>query len=338
MRRGTLGCLVLAGVLASGVACDADTPTSGAQAEPGDTAGPGNTAASGNTAAPGTTVEIGGREAISVRIMGGPDWLVADDHNVYVKRDSGQVEVLEPATAAVVASVEVGGDLCQGLGDAGGTLWTCSGTDLVRIDPTSGSLLATVSVGKAHQQGELSTGFGKVWVLVGDGSSLVGIDLVTNLPGEPIALPVRGTDIAVGPDRVWVVSAPDNAVVEVDPEGAVVVRRIDGLIGARMAIEVPAGLWVAGSTASYRIDPATGTVLVTVEGGVGSDGAIATADGQSVWIRKGGVTLNNLDAETGELLEEMSADIGSGGDMVLAFDAIWLTAYDDNILLRIPLD
>jgi len=103
-------------------------------------------------------------------------------------------------------------------------------------------------------------------------------------------------------------------------------------------VEVPSGLWVAGSTASYRIDPASGTVITTAEGGIGSDGAIATADGESVWVRKGGVTLQNLDAETGALLEEMSADIGSGGDMVLAFDAIWLTAYDNNILLRIPLD
>jgi len=335
MRRRSIGCAVLAGWLVSGVACDADPPTSTRSADDVPTS---STESAPSGTEPTDTLEIGGRQATSVRIMGGPDWRVADDDNVYVKRDVGRVEVLDPATAAVVSSIEIGGDLCQGLGDAVGTLWTCSGTDLVRIDPTSGDLLATVSVGKAHQQGELSAGFGHVWVLVGDGSSLVGVDLATNLPGEPIALPVRGTDITVGPDRVWVVSAPDDAAVEVDPERGVVVRTIDGLIGARSAVEVPSGLWVAGSTASYRIDPASGTVITTAEGGIGSDGAIATADGESVWVRKGGVTLQNLDAETGALLEEMSADIGSGGDMVLAFDAIWLTVYDNNILLRIPLD
>jgi len=118
------------------------------------------------------------------------------------------------------------------------------------------------------------------------------------------------------------------------------VRRIDGLSGARAAVAVPGALWVGGSTASYRIDAATGAVTTTVEGGIGYVGAI-TADESSVWLRRGGITLQHLDAATGALLEEISEPMpgehGGGGDALVAFGALWVTFFDDATLIRIPL-
>jgi len=97
---------------------------------------------------------------------------------------------------------------------------------------------------------------------------------------------------------------------------------------------------VGGASASYRIDRATGAVTATVNGGIGYVGAI-TADDSSVWVRKGGVTLQHLDAATGALLEEISepisADAGGGGDALVAFGAHWVTFFDDATLIRIPL-
>ncbi len=118
--------------------------------------------------------------------------------------------MLDPETAAVVSSLGVDGPPCQGLGVAAGGVWTCSRIEsnaVQRIDPGSGDVEATVPVNKAYEQGHLSTGFGRVWVLLGDGSSVLGIDLDSDEPGEPIALPVAGVDVAISSDRVWVVSA-----------------------------------------------------------------------------------------------------------------------------------
>lgn len=332
MRQRLLGWLAVAGLLVSSVAC-ADSPSQSSAGADGSAASDDAESSSYNY----ESVAIGDRDAISVRLLGGPDWLAADEQYVYVKRDDGGVTVLDPATGQVVSSFEIVGERSNGLGAAAGSVWVCAGGNLSRFDPSTGEVQASVPVSKAAEQGHLAIGFGRLWVLLGDGTTLVGIDIVSNEPGDSIALPIRGTDLTITSDRIWVFSGVDNAVAEIDPESGSLGHRIDGLIGARAAIAVPGGLWVGGSTASYRIDVATGAVTATVNGGVGYDGGIG-ADDSSVWVRYGFLTLQRLDAGTGAVLEEISEDIGTaGGDILVAFGALWVSFYDDATLLRIPL-
>ncbi len=332
MRHKLLGCLALAGLVVPVVACDnsASRVTDDGSA----------TAVSESNPYLYDSLEIGGREATSVRILGSPDWLTADDEHVYVMRDEGGFNALDPETAEVVSSFDIDGQRCQGLGAAAGAVWTCAGSDLIHVDPSTGEVQATVPVTKAAEQGHLVVAFGRVWVLLGDGTSLLGIDAENNSSGDPIDLPIRGTDLAVSGDRIWVVSGVDNAAVEVNPQPGTVGRRIDGLTGARAAVAIPGALWVGGTLASYRVDVATGSVTATVGGGIGNDGGIS-GDDSGIWVRKGGLTLQHLDATTGTVREEISADIsevlGRGGDILVAFGAIWVTFYDDATLLRIPL-
>ncbi len=335
MRQRVLGCCAIACLLVSIVAC-------GNNASPTTESGEESASPESAESSPYSykTLEFGGREAISVRIPGDPDGLAADDEQVYV-RGVRAFYALDPETAEVLSSFEIDQQLCDGVGAAAGTVWTCSGTDVVRVDAGSDDVQARFPVTKAVVQVHLVIGFGRVWVLLGDGGSLLGIDTDSNEPGEPIVLPVRGTDLAISTDRIWVVSALDNAALEIDPASGAVVRRIDGLSGARAAVAVPGALWVGGSTASYRIDTATGAVTTTVEGGIGYVGAI-TADESSVWLRRGGITLQHLDAATGALLEEISEPIsnnehGGGGDALVAFGALWVTFFSDATLIRIPL-
>ncbi|MDQ4037557.1 MAG: hypothetical protein M3313_04220 [Actinomycetota bacterium] len=329
--------MAVAGLLVALAACQTSTGPSS------DSAGTDGSTASGAAASSPysyETLQIGGREAISVRIPGDPDYLAADDEYVYVRAARG-FAALDPETAEVLSSLEIDAEPCNGLGAEAGTVWTCSGTDVVRVEGGSDAVQASFPVTKASEQGHLVIGFGRVWILQGDGSSLLGIDTASNEPGEPIRLPIRGTDLAISVDRVWVVSALDNTAVEIDPSTGAVGRRIEGLPGARAAVAVPGGLWVGGASASYRIDTATGAVTATVDGGVGYVGGI-TADDSSVWVRRGGVSLQHLDAATGALLEEfsepISADAGGGGDALVAFGALWVTFFDDATLIRIPLD
>ena len=335
MRQRLLGCCAIACLLVSIVAC-------GNNASPTTESGEESAASESAESSPYSyeTLEFGGRESISVRIPGDPDHLAADDEQVYV-RGARAFYALDPETAEALSSFEIDGQHCNGVGAAAGTVWTCSGTDVVRVDAGSHDVQARLPVTKATDQGHLVIGFGRVWVLLGDGSSLLGIDTDSNEPGEAIVLPVRGTDLAISADRVWVVSALDNAAVEFDPSSGLVGRRIEGLPGARAAVAVPGALWVGGSSASYRIDAATGAVTATIEGGIGYVGAIS-ADDSSVWVRSGGIRLQHLDAATGALLEEISEPIsadpaGGGGDALVAFGALWVTFFDDAMLIRIPL-
>lgn len=335
MWQRLLTSVTLTGLLFSAVACADNGGSTDA-----DEAGAEGSATSGVTESGADlyeSVQIGNRDAMSIPILGGPDWLAIDQEHLYVKRDDGGVTVLDPATGEVVSAFDIQGERSSGLGVAAGRLWVCAGGNLSRFDPSTGDIQASIPVSKAVEQGHLVVVSDRIWLLLGDGTSLLGIDTDSNIPGEPIVLPIRGTDLAVGSDRIWVYSGVDNAAVEIDPVTGSVGRRIDGLAGARAAVAVPGGLWVGGSTASYRIDVATAAITATVPGGIGYDGGIA-ADDSSVWVRNGFLTLQRLDAVTGAVLEEISEDIGTaGGDIIVAFDALWVSFYDDATLLRIPL-
>ncbi|MEO6122063.1 MAG: hypothetical protein ABIR32_00025 [Ilumatobacteraceae bacterium] len=268
-----------------------------------------------------------------------PDWLASDEQFVYTRLDTSEVVRLDPATGATLGMTEVGGLLCNGLGAAFGSVWSCLavGDDpeqVVRIDPATDKVVATIEIGKARFQGNLVGGFDRLWVLVGDGSQLVGIDPITNVVDKPIDLGVIGYDVAVGTDAVWVISNRDDAVVRVDPVSRAVTDRIDR-IAEPVAIDASSDVWIGSVGATVRID-STSFEVSKLPISVGYSGAIVVDD-ENVWIRSVERFVVRVDATTGEAVEQFDASAGSGGDMIIAFGALWATAYDDDLLVRQPL-
>jgi hypothetical protein len=143
---------------------------------------------------------------------------------VWIKRDDGTVDRIAPDPGEIDLTVELGGDLCQGLGVGLGAVWACAGTDVVRLDPGTGEVLATLPVGKTHSQGQLVTAFDQLWILTGDGRTLVGVDPRSGEPVTTIPLGVRETDVAIGEAGPWVVSQIDRQVLRIDPASTVALR------------------------------------------------------------------------------------------------------------------
>ena len=124
--------------------------------------------------------------------LGSPDYLVELDGTVWVKLDGGDVVAVDPATAKELRSLDVDPgqeQLCQGLGAGGGYLWTCTGSDVVRIDPETATIVDTIPAAKIPDQANLPFQEGRIWVLGGNGDRLVGIDAASAKPGDPVALP-----------------------------------------------------------------------------------------------------------------------------------------------------
>ncbi len=288
----------------------------------------------------GERLRLGEHDAVRIKVRFA-DWLAADEMFVYVKTDDGLVNRIDPATAAVVDAAEISGDGgvsgkgCQGIGIGFGSVWTCNGSDVVRmgLDPFVETSL--IEAGKAASQGHLATGFDHVWVLQGDGSALAGIDPTTEAVGEPFPLPVRGTDLAVGDDGIWIVSAVDDAVLLVDPADGAVRHRIDDLDGPTALSVVDDAIWVGAARAVHRIDPATGSITLSIDGGAGRDGAVA-ADEAGVWIRRG-ANVRHVDATSGAETSGFTLDLAgpSPGDMLVAFGALWISASEDAALFRV---
>lgn len=271
-----------------------------------------------------------------LRIPGGPDWLVAADDGVWVKIDRGELVLIDPAAMSVVAQVEVeapGDGLCQGIGIGFDAVWTCSGTDVVRVDADSREVVSRLALNKAYAQGHLIAAAGRLWVLTGTGDTLVGVDPSTERVITTIDLPIRGTDLAADEAGLWVISTPDDRVVHVDADTGAILA--DTPLDGPVSITTAGGVWVAGLTESVLLDPATGAVARTIDTGAGSTGSIAT-DGTSVWIRNVDTFLTEFDGTTGEVLQTYASDATSGGDMIVAFGHVWTTAFDDATLFAIP--
>jgi len=294
--------------------------------------------ASPSTAAPASPI-------IEIELLGSPDWLVADDHGVWVRGEPGLVTLIDPATNTEVGQVSVGGEPCQGLGAGAGSIFTCAGGDIVRIDPQSMTVVATYPVGKAYSQGELAVSGNTLWVLLGDGSQLLPIDTDTDTPATPIALPVRGTDLAVGDTGLWVASAVDDTVLHLDPTTGALLHTV-GVPNSPFSLAIETDVWAMAAKETVRIDPATGVVDLIVPVGGGDDGSVALSPGV-VWVHDDEALFTKIDRSTATLLvdseleaagAEIAARMTSAGDSVYAFGSIWATAHDDARLFRVPVE
>ena len=294
-----------------------------------------------STPTPTTSLAPAGSVTDEIDIVPSPDWLEVDERGVWAKLDEGSVYLVDPGTNEVSAEIETGGDLCQGLGVGDGSVWSCAGPDVVRIDPATNKVVATISLGKTYTQGELAVSEGKVWVLTGDGSSLVPIDAATDTPGTPIMLPSRGTDLGAGPSGIWVVSSLDNVVMHVDPSTGAVLSTTDVSAPADVAVDGDE-VWVVGSAETVRIDASSGAVTLTVPVGGGKEGGIALTE-STVWLRSVKTFVTRIDRAAGEVIDDdktavyadIAARLTSGGDIVAGFGSIWTSAYDDGKLFRI---
>lgn len=280
-----------------------------------------------------TTSAAAAPSLTAIEIPDGPDWLVADERGVWVKLDGGSVVLIDPTNNRVVDEIEIGGDLCQGLGAGEGMLWACTGRDIARVDLDVGEVAAVVPVGKAYSQGELVAADGMVWVLTGDGSTLASVAMGSDTIVGTWALPLRGNDMAIGAAGLWIVSNVDDAVIHFDVPTRTLGDPIE--IANPVAIAVDDAAWVASGTSTVRIDPASGVVDLVVPTGVGSDGGLALAP-DTVWIRHADSLLTSFDRTTGTILDTVTSERATkGGDVIYAFGSVWTSAYDDGLVFRL---
>jgi hypothetical protein len=270
----------------------------------------------------------------AIEILGGPDWLAADDLGVWVKLDSGAVALVDPVTHAVVDTVEPdpGGALCQGLGAGAGSIWSCVSSGVARIDPATRGGISIIASNKTATQGELPIADQQLWVLIGDGTILEGIRTSEQAVWSRFSLPVRGTDIDAGAAGLWVVSSVDDAVLQIDMNTGKVLTRVS--VQAPVDVAVDSEVWVGAAAETVRIDPATATIDRSVAAGTGADGAIALTPGE-VWIRNVDPFLTRADRATGAIVQQYAnADVTGAGDILYAFGSIWTTASEVATLFR----
>jgi streptogramin lyase len=288
---------------------------------------------------PKTSTPLSERQEAALDLKGGPDWLAALDAFVWVKRDDGFVTKIDTARNSPVGEVRADTkndpQVCQGIGVGEGFVWSCSGSDVVRIDPMSLEVTDSIPVGKVPSQGRLVFAVGNIWVISGNGDRLVRIDASTGKPGLALPLPVSCAELGAGVDRVWAICPDADTVLGIDPVGPTVEEEIE-LESPTVALGTEKDVWIGYADGLARFDVESLDQQAVFMGlQPTSEGTIAVA-GKDVWVRQPAGFLYRIDATTNTVEEQVVADEPlSGGDVLVTGDALWTSAFDDNLVLRL---
>ena len=251
-----------------------------------------------------------------------------------MKRDDGQVQRIDPTSHAVLATIQA--EACNGIGTDGASIWTCSGTDLVRIDPATNTVVEVVPVRKVFVQGRLVAVAGRIWILTGESAEqLVGFDVVSEKVGLPIALAAACWDLAAGGGAVWAACPPANLVLRIDPATGIVSDRITVATPTQISVGSDA-VWVGSSEGLVRIGLTDRVPKVVVKGLIPGDLGSVWASPGAIWVRKTAPFLTRVDPATSRIIETITApDYDGGGDVIGLGDELWASAADNSIVVHL---
>ena len=243
------------------------------------------------------------------------------------------IGVVDPESGHILATYSVG-HAPEALVAGGGSVWTASGRDgtISRVDRGAGQV-TTIDVG--GEPTALAYGAGSLWVADGQNRRVDQINSGTNrvVRRWPVGNAPRGVAIASG--ALWLTSAVDGQVERIDLAGRGRNPRVD-VAGGPAAIAAGGGaVWVAseGDAVVTRLDPRSGAALKSIGVGNGPAGIVVGYGGVWVTNRDDG-TVTRIDPGTDAVTDTVRVG-GRPVAVAVGFGAIWVADGDADALIRI---
>jgi DNA-binding beta-propeller fold protein YncE len=145
-----------------------------------------------------------------------------------------------------------------------GAVWAASPSAVLKLDPSTDSVIARIPVAGIGDSGQLATGAGAVWVALPD--RVVRINAVTNQVEASIPVVPTIEGIAASDSAVFVSQERfGGSIMEIDPTSNTIVGSPIRLLGdaGELAVLSDGLLWAASSTqggSGALVDPKTGEV------------------------------------------------------------------------------
>lgn len=210
---------------------------------------------------------------------------------------------IDPATNQVAGPLALGAPsaaMPMAVAASGDAVWVASNTlplpgdgMVLRVDPTSRSVVATIPVGSGAL--DIAAGAGAVWVISARDGTVSRIDPATNSVTATVHVGVNPGGIGVGAGAVWVADYLGAALVRLDQTTGQVVATVKLAGPAREVAVSPDAVWVAvanGSDATLgtlvRVDPKTNAIIASIPLKADPWGVAATAS--AVWVAAKGVS------------------------------------------------
>ena len=283
---------------------------------------------------PGIQIPFANLKA-EAQITKAPSWitftdgtLVADEKSLY-KIDAKKNELGDPVAAVNRA--------CGGAVNAFGSIWvpSCGDGALVRLDPKTWKVTATVAAGVANVAGGLAASADSIWLLTDTKTTLSRIDPEKNEVVAELRLPLGCDNLAFGEGSLWVTCATEDRVLRINPATALMDKRIDvgGQPRALAIGETSVWVWCQKEGKIDRIDPKTNKVSKSIElGAPGADGTLTIGEG-SIWTSITGFPINRIDPNKEKVVQQFW---GAGGGLIrFGLGSVWLSNLKEGTLWRV---
>jgi streptogramin lyase len=185
-----------------------------------------------------------------------------------------ELDRLDPATGKIVASIPADAANSEGgIATGAGSVWfVVKPSKLLRIDPRSNTVAATIDLPEGTENPTFADGF--VWVSSFGQNQLIKVDPETNTVVATIPIGPKPRFIAAGEGSVWTLNQGDGTI--------------------------------------SRVDTKTGKLVATIECGIpGGGGDLSYADG-FVWAAMFDFPLTKVDAKTNKVVGQWAGPGGDG--------------------------
>jgi virginiamycin B lyase len=197
-----------------------------------------------------------------------PDNVHIDKDNIYVTSSNGEIWKIDPTTnTAAALAIDLGLNM-SGFTVSPGALWVCHFNEntVTRIDPATGTVVATIPVGEAPAN--IRFGQGSIWVPNHHGKSVMRIDPETNKVVATIKTEQNEpSGVAFVGDSVWI--AQPSVVLRLDPTTNEVIAQLPMTDLCSYMAPGTDGLWVSDGTndpsSIMKIDLATNRIVTILK-------------------------------------------------------------------------
>src|SRR5580765_6473689 len=293
-----------------------------------------------------------GADAFSICADAGSFWptmtLAIDFGSVWIAcKESGRLARFDPASGRTTRTGRLGGSLIA-VATGFGSVWALSsGGTLYRVDPQSAAVAAQINVG-TNRPYNIWIGAGAVWVVDDGAGEVIRVDPAANRVAARIPVGDGAADLVFDGATAWVVNHRDLGLVRIDTASNTA-RRITTLPADAPERMVLSGghLWITGrGTDLLEVDPATGSVLRTVD--IGVSGIDVVVRGDAIWVpvRSAAVdaqgfptmeALKRVDPRSGSVTATMAASAPMDVHGLAADDrGVWLGDNTHGVLYRVP--
>lgn len=272
------------------------------------------------------------------------DWIAVVAGSAWTTLGRGVVQQLDGPDGTPGMEVPVAGPTCTAMDVGFGSLWVpvCDPGSVMRIDPDTGKSV-TIDLGgpTIQEEGSIAAGEGGVWVVTAAPErTLLRIDPKRNKVTGSTPLPDGVVAVRAGLEGLWATDPGRGELLRLDPDSGDTLATIEVGSGARFFDVGEGAVWVQNNDEGTvsRVDPATDQVVATIavdEGAI--NGGDLTVGGGFVWARVSRSLVTQIDPDTNLVVARIGQRQGSGS--VAADDtALWISAHDDNVVYRVPLD